>query len=367
MENMIKNIITVLIITFFHSFSQLPNLDELTWYSVKNNTMADVWPGEECGHSQRHVLDAWSSGAYDPNRHRMLIFGGGHNDYYGNEIYQFSIDSMKWSIAEKQSTGYLNCGGSCIEVLADGNPNSRHTYDALTFLIHNNKFMMIGGSLGCLSGGGADDSWWWDDANGWIQKLSGGLHYELTKSAVYNPKDSCVYMQDYDGFKKYNPWTNSWSDIGGVVMGGGLCGAIDTSRNWFVNIGDGESYYYDLNEQPQCSKHNLNTTGGSSITNTQNPGVEYDPIADKIVCYAGGIVWSLDLESKSWTSFDINGKPSGSGAAYDYRIYGHFSYMPEYNTYIFIGGNPNDQVYFFKYRLTKTKTISKPRNLTVSP
>jgi hypothetical protein len=40
---------------------------------------------------------AYSGMAYDSKHHKLLVFGGGHWDYSGNEIWAFDINTLTWS------------------------------------------------------------------------------------------------------------------------------------------------------------------------------------------------------------------------------------------------------------------------------
>ncbi|PIE85143.1 hypothetical protein CSA08_03290, partial [Candidatus Gracilibacteria bacterium] len=72
-----------------------------TWYEVPNSKMKDVihpygfkevrgWSGPKA------IIGARSGGAYDKLRKKLIIWGGGHQDYAGNEIYSFDINTLKW-------------------------------------------------------------------------------------------------------------------------------------------------------------------------------------------------------------------------------------------------------------------------------
>lgn len=44
----------------------------------------------------KNVMDAWGGGAYDTKRDALLVFGGGHGDYAGNEVYSYSLTGSVW-------------------------------------------------------------------------------------------------------------------------------------------------------------------------------------------------------------------------------------------------------------------------------
>ena len=39
----------------------------------------------------------YSGGAFDSTRNRLLVYGGGHNDYGGTEVYAFGLDDLEWT------------------------------------------------------------------------------------------------------------------------------------------------------------------------------------------------------------------------------------------------------------------------------
>ena len=81
-----------------------------TWQAVSLNKIADVDPAKDPdvnpnypnsppwngATGQRAVIGAWGGGAYatkQGNKGTYLIFGGGHNDYYGSEVYGVDMET----------------------------------------------------------------------------------------------------------------------------------------------------------------------------------------------------------------------------------------------------------------------------------
>jgi hypothetical protein len=112
------------------------------------------WSGASPGGSTYvNVVNAWSGGVlntvgcfYEGLFHAgtfLVIWGGGHGDYAGNEVYAYGplqADSPAWH----RLTDPTVPGPSNIVRDGSGNPVSRHTYDTLVYLPTLNKMMTIG-------------------------------------------------------------------------------------------------------------------------------------------------------------------------------------------------------------------------------
>src|SRR5215475_9419554 len=75
----------------------LDSLAPGTWYEFPSSHMDSAAPA---GADVRAVMYAWSSGVYDSDRDQLVVFGGGHTDYSGNEVYAFGPitgTSPKWT------------------------------------------------------------------------------------------------------------------------------------------------------------------------------------------------------------------------------------------------------------------------------
>jgi hypothetical protein len=84
------------------------------------------------------VIDDWNSGSFDQARNRLLLWGGGHQGYYGNEIYAIDLDTLTTTRLTDPSydlDGAGSQGDVCGESHENGTqPASRHTYDGLLYV-----------------------------------------------------------------------------------------------------------------------------------------------------------------------------------------------------------------------------------------
>jgi len=166
----------------------IANLPANTWYEVPNSHMADVKPSGWTA----NIIEPWGGGVYDTNRDRLVLWGGGHADYYGNELYAFDVNTLSWERLTDPSPYVLD-----VEVNADGTPNSRHTYGGLAYIAHADRFFGIGGSLAGV--GFADchrtwtfnfDSKQWTDRNPATDPTVGFGCY-----AAYDPESKNIWWE----------------------------------------------------------------------------------------------------------------------------------------------------------------------------
>ncbi len=137
--------------------SRIAAAPEGSWIKVNLNRYEDVWTplqqrarvnGVPLG-DPRKIITAWSSMTWDPNRRHLIIWGGGHANYAGNDVYRFDAGDLRWHRASLPSAvdapfddrrffamdGALNA------------PISSHTYDNQEFLALADRFITFGGAI----------------------------------------------------------------------------------------------------------------------------------------------------------------------------------------------------------------------------
>ena len=108
------------------------------WYEAPNSQLLDVTPSPVPPGvtGVASIMDAWSGGAYDTQRDRLIVWGGGHTDYSGNELYVFDIETLTWT---RLTDPTYDVGGGA-PYYNDGSPRSRHSYDYLQYLPTIDRF-----------------------------------------------------------------------------------------------------------------------------------------------------------------------------------------------------------------------------------
>src|ERR1700683_5180937 len=107
----------------------------------------------------QYVIESWNSAIPDPARNRLIIWGGGHDDYGGNEFYSLELGQSPPTLIRLNPPSPPNTqSGVCVETLSDGRPNPGHTYDSLVYLPHQDEMLAFGGALNDCGNPG-DGTW----------------------------------------------------------------------------------------------------------------------------------------------------------------------------------------------------------------
>ncbi len=134
--------------------SILRGTPENGWVRVNLNEFEDVWTPVElrvlynggAPVTPEPVISAWSSFAWDSRRGDLVIYGGGHANYGGNEVYRWRGTSRQWErISLPSEMIFDGILWSAIDGV-DWAPNSAHTYDNNIYLPGVDRFLTFGGA-----------------------------------------------------------------------------------------------------------------------------------------------------------------------------------------------------------------------------
>lgn len=124
------------------------------WIKFNSNTYQSAWPhvdlrawyGGGPG-DPKNVIDAWSSFGWDAKRSRLVLFGGGHANYNGNEVYVFDARTLQWSLGY-HSHDRDSANMTTLEQRNEWQhgPISAHTYDNQSYLPNLDRFLTWGGA-----------------------------------------------------------------------------------------------------------------------------------------------------------------------------------------------------------------------------
>jgi hypothetical protein len=314
----------------------------LGWHELPGTQLASQCPDNPSiqGNSGcRAVINAWNGAIADTKRNRLIIWGGGHNDYYGNEVY--ALDLKSGTLARITEPSVPSDVSRCPEAYDDGRPNSRHTYNGLAYMANVDQMFAYGGGLsscGFLSTG----TWSLDlNALQWQRRdphKGETPHNTPGAAADYDPNSGMVFLSDTASFYEFNPSTNSYRKLGDLVgVDYHLTAVIDPERKlFFLMGGPGQLWATDIGPRAKFALKNWASSvkGCEGLLHAPYPGLAYDARQKKIVGWAGGSnVTIFDPEAKSCTVKEF---PNGPATAQPNGTLGRFRYFPEMNIFALV-------------------------------
>ena len=259
-----------------------------TWAEVSLNTLADVNPARDPEvnpnlpysppwlDNQPAVLEAWNGGAFAAGygvSGALIVFGGGHAAYYGNEVYAFDLDSRRW---QRLTNPYPNPKFPVDEgIWPDGTPSVPHTYDQIDYHEATNSLVVMRTEY---------------DNVGWTSSpVVAMFSFDNLRPPTSNPNRD---------LNKLN-WRRSSLNAGNYTNVGGWS-VYDSSRDVFwANGGAGTNSFVKFDPKSAQSDGRFgsfeNFAPRSGVTHAV---AAYDPTNDTIVFTTFRLapeVWAIDL------------------------------------------------------------------------
>lgn len=284
-----------------------------TWENVPNTHMRDVcadlhWPHQNGGCEM--VINAWSGAAWDAQGRRMFVFGGGHGDYYGNEVYEFSLADRVWRRLTNPTPLTEGDQNHCMESFDGGQtPTARHSYWEQTWVPPRGIMIQHGGGYACKGGGSGNGTWSFDPAKApqgaaaawdYLEQVDtahsasaggGPLVWDPATQTLYNVGRSKLYEYDFD----QNYWIALPSGSWWHVYPEGTNVALDTKRDRIWAFGpagylskDFTVWYLDLTQRPYMMIRADTIWPNDVKPSLSAVGVAYDSKRDKLVLWCAG-------------------------------------------------------------------------------
>lgn len=319
-----------------------------------------AYSGAIVNHTGLYIGATWTPGTF------LVVWGGGHSDYGGNEVYAYGpleTNSPAWHRLRDRTEPYP------INVARSGsNPVSRHTYNTITYIADGTRNWMF--SAGYLvryndaNGGVESDRFDFAQASPntiqpWASRANAPDGMFLT---VHETSSNRVWAVPISNGRVsyYDVAANTWTDSlfkSPMAMPTGASTAIDQSRGLWMLRGTGAIQFFRTNNGVDNDYYTPSTTGTAP---TGAGGTLWDPIADRFVVwngngrqlhflsppatspYQGGNAWA-------WTSTTPSAGATPSSINTSGTVHGRFSYVPgEFiRGYILLNINTGS-VYFYR-------------------
>lgn len=321
--------------------AQIPST--LGWYEIPNTKLRAVCPPTST-YSQIQgntgcaaVMGAWSGGSFDTAGNRLIMLGGGHADYAGNELYALDLNTLKMTRLNNPSTTVRD-GCTSAGTYGDGTPVARHWYNHLEYLPNQNAVFAWGGSQ-WLCGGFSGQTWLFDLATlTWMQKTStNGPKSGYGRAVAYDANSGLVYARDDYDLLSFNPAANTWTKRSStqVGMSDSKTGLIDPVRKkYFIHtdLTGARLYWYDISSTTASVTLQSGTTSGcSGFIGNYGAGWAFDPVQNRIVGWNGGsTVYILNPDTLTCTTVSHSGGPTAEPNG----TFGRFRYSPSLNVFV---------------------------------
>lgn len=306
-------------------------LDELEpghWIVVSNNTLRDMdpCPAHDCSYSAVEgisgVVDDWNGGAFATGVGELgslIAWGGGHNGYFGSEIYAFDLATGMWSRAsEPYDNGGGSVAGDCSEqgIYPDGSACPSHTYDRIDYHPSTNRLVILGSTNDPVCGGCPDPYahfFDFDDGTWSLGASAPGLGWD-GQTAYDSSRDVYWFIAAYGvpNLRRYDPAADAWTDHGAQAQAIDISGmgTYDPDHDAFIYGDPGASqsvFAYDLAD-PDAPSFALAMDGDVEIAAIGQIGFEWDPAEHRVTAWnEGADVYTLtppedgDWRTGTWT------------------------------------------------------------------
>jgi hypothetical protein len=350
-------------VTIIASSGSPPNLQQSAgWTQIQGSAMrggtenviqcpADNFNGYSYDYPSScfNVIADPNSAVIDAARYRQLYFGGGHNDYCGNEVYALDLSLVGRAAIGPTQTGPLyrldpptacnatssesnTIGAAPLNIPTTVSPNARHTYNGIVGVPPLDQMLVISGAkwsngfssnatwnipLGNLNSGCAPNC---DPL--WVQTSATVPNAGVGLVAEYDPGTKLVWEMDGSGtpgLYSLDPtnYAAGWTLRVSQGMDYHMGSVIDPDDEYFVMLGPTTTsicvnpcgvWYFNLTGTLAAHHPTLDTSCTNMITNAINvgtqpivrPGMAWDPIGRRIVIQLGygNTIWYMD--PKTW-------------------------------------------------------------------
>jgi len=320
----------------------------LTWKELPNTSMTRVGSGRG--------ITAYSGGCLKTSGSQLLIFGGGHSDYSGNEVNSVALGADN-PVSTQLTAASANTPGN-VAHYPDGRPSSRHTFGSLQFSDINNRMI----SLDCMfpNNNGAPTTWFPDidafslDSNTWLPAKTYADGPPAQNTANSSCKDAAgnVYLwHESSGIL----WKLPAGATRGADTGAKVPGAIynfdlkcDTLRNRIVIFCPTPC---SLDVGNNFARTNVSFGGSSAGAGTRSASWAYCPERDSFIGIMFGTsptIFECNASTLAINTLPVAGAPpSGLPSDGNNNYFGRFGYAPELRGFYFLPDAAHN-VWFFR-------------------
>ena len=342
------------------------------WFELENSSYISNYPSNMpksvvANGGPVNIVDAWGGAAFDTSRNRLMISGGGHHDYWGNDIFAFDVNSLTWVWLYSHSdriphSDFYNKSYPSrddnfskwlpyykrLQVYSDNSPSASHTYDSLIYLPPPfDELVFLGGTQHKRIHRFNIDKQTWKFPKTSLLSARAGLISAVNtvtgEAYAHSVGDGDRFFQAIDFTKDTVDKLSEqrgWMDYS-------YTGALSTKNEKFYYLGNGHFFEIDLRTG---NRRSVNALGDKSIEKKgQNPGVVYLEDQHKIVAWSGGRdIFVYDPLTNYWTKLKAFGNKSITpGPANKNGTFGRFAYIPSKKAFVLLNQGKGN-IFFYR-------------------
>jgi len=359
-----KKLAAILFFAFLAQ-AQFPTVPLRTWFQASGNTISSVYPSPiPPGTGPQNVVN-YSGGLYDSQRNWLVVWGGGHADYAGNEIYAFDAQTLLWSRIRNPADSFGGASNLPYYITSGGvyntqQPRARHTYSALEYCPDVDRYVALGATATYIAADAATVVNRYNPAaNTWDSVATMPMPFNTVISA-WDATTGKVWFHGNASsawLAELNCSTGAFINHGDIFSDGnintGVTGIIHPPSRAFLAFGNNVSRRFDMSNPGFEPQETLPNRGSSRIYSAVRPGLAYCPVDSMIIGWAGGDTLARwDWRDSTW--YDVPPDPGNTvhpGAQQGNGTSGRFRQVSGMSGCVYIQvSSTTGSTYFYRYK-----------------
>jgi hypothetical protein len=355
-------------------------LDDLLpgqWMVLSENVLEDVnpCPDGSCPYRGNSgisaVMSAWCGASFASGWGTLgglVVQGGGHQDYYGSEVYVFDVGTRRWERITEPFEGRTEDCDPTTGSYPDGAPCPSHTYDGIAYDPTTNSSIVLNSETNNLGGYTSGHPYMLDlDTLTWSRGAQrGGGSGGTGINSAWDPNRNVLWTLPANGgdFQYFDPTEGSegqWTSFGRSDIDIDAIASIAPTRDLYVILDTrnaDELRVFDL-AAPATGGVAVSTTGADEVLADDKPAMEWDPLGEQFVIWTEGpAVYTLavpagDWRTAPWTFARVDPDPANAvdpGARNLNGTYSRFRYVPSKDVFIVVSTTDSP---VYAYRLAR--------------
>jgi hypothetical protein len=318
----------------------------------------------------------YSRFTYDPVRHQLLMFGGGHATTPRTDVDVFSFSTLTWTSAypptPESQLVFSNYDPSLARWISTGHPIARHTYDQLVLDPGTGDLVMLArGHAGAYCTG----DWGWEsgrvghydhETRAWSFSPTADNTYgsgDPYPAAEYDPVSGLIVVVAREGLWTYDPATRARVERLSYSLDMGYANNLvyfpPNQRMYYIARGSPTRVFEVVLDRANWSASTVTelvTTG--DVFDSEESGFAYDSWNHVIGGgVSGGVFRAFDPATRRWSSAAMT--IQGTGGPIGTQAFHALDFDPVDGVFLFLTGyDDGSRMWAYRYGSGTPATLS---------